>query len=350
MQLQKVGTVIILCCYVLAVHSTLVTTAWILPQKSILTRPTTYSRRRKQISHRFTSIGTSPNHPSESSIQWNRGSSTSSSSSSIVWEDLPRLSVEHLDRLQKQKYVVIPNFLSPTLVEELRSDVYHLRIQQQFKKAGIGQDTTNQFNADIRVAETCFIGPDKLKAYPSTSRNHLYNILDIIRKDIEASSMIRLDTSLTELLYAYYPMGGFYQRHRDAIPGSASTLRKYSLLLYLNQPDWDIHTDGGALRLYFDSNPDNVVSPINEDSSHVVDIIPMGGTLVLFPSDALPHAVLNTQRERMAVVGWFNRPVQISDVVELSVGSSTTLQNPMRILMLMVAVCLVIVGMVQLTL
>lgn len=63
-----------------------------------------------------------------------------------------------------------------------------------------------------------------------------------------------LDTNLSELLYAYYPEGGFYRRHRDAIAGSASVLRCYSLLLYINPPETKWKDEfGGQLRLHMDS-------------------------------------------------------------------------------------------------
>lgn len=39
-----------------------------------------------------------------------------------------------------------------------------------------------------------------------------------------------------------------------------------------------------------------------------VDVPPRAGTLVVFDSSAVPHEVLDTKCERLAVAGWFNRP------------------------------------------
>lgn len=155
--------------------------------------------------------------------------SSSSLSSSSATASLPRLSPANLQELTSKGYVIIENFLDEDLQEKLRMDVKSLREKSKFNIAKIGQDSTNSLNTDIRVAETCFVGPNKLADCPNVDRSTLYTILDFIRQDLPQP----LDTNLSEFLYAYYPTGGFYRRHRDAIPGSASILRKYSLLLYL---------------------------------------------------------------------------------------------------------------------
>jgi len=94
----------------------------------------------------------------------------------------------------------------------------------------------------------------------------------------------------------------YYRRHKDAEHGSISEIRKYSLLLYLNPKDWDSRMDGGQLRIHFDSGTDQ--RPIDE-LPNFIDIVPSGGKLILFSSDKIPHEVLETHRERWAVVGWF---------------------------------------------
>ena len=184
--------------------------------------------------------------------------------------------------------------------------------------------------------ETCFLGRGKLSDTPeSSARVHLYDALDKLREDLPQP----LDSNLAELLYAYYPTGGFYRRHRDAIPGSASTLRKVSLLLYLND-NWT-PDQGGQLRLHYDSGGDFL--PEGEAPNYQ-DVDPLGGTLVLFQSDKVPHEVLDTNAERYAVVGWFNRPVTAGDIAELSGGEGAMVQMGA----LAVAAALVTVGLVQL--
>lgn len=253
-----------------------------------------------------------------------------------------RLTTAHLQTLAEDKFVVIPNFLPPALTQELRADIAKLRAAEKFKMAKIGQDSTNSLNQQIRVAETCFLGSGRYADVPSPAREDLYAIMDRARQDLATSMPQPLDQALTELLYAYYPRGGFYRRHRDALPGSASVLREISLLLYLNE-EWT-EADGGLLRMHMDGGGDELADGVEPN---YVDVLPQGGTLVLFESDAIPHEVLDTQKERMAVVGWYNRPMGLADVAEVS-GSGAGGINPVQIGMLGVAAALVTVGVTQL--
>ena len=243
------------------------------------------------------------------------------------------LSPAQLQQLQEQKYVIVPNFVSPAVCQAIREDIQSLRQKSQFRQAKIGQDATNTLNTDIRVAETCFIGPDKAafnQQHPNAARKALYTVLDTTRQSLADATHVPLDASLSELLYAYYPNGGYYRTHVDALPGSASYLRQYSLLLYVNDETWDEHKDGGSLRLHLPEN-------------RTRDVPPTGGTLVLFQSDALPHEVRDTTRERYVVVGWYNRPLRPTDAAQIAGGDTTT-----RLTLLAVAAALVTIGLVQL--
>ena len=274
-------------------------------------------------------------HHCHTARQWHLQASTSSATTDLT----ARLSADHLRELAEEKYVIIPNFLPADLQEELRGDVAQLRQTSKFNVAKIGQDATNTLNTQIRVAETCFIGPGRYPDVPSEARDKLYDILDTVRQDLSNFFERPLDRQLTELLYAYYPQGGFYRRHRDAIPGSASVLREYSLLLYLNK-EWK-DEDGGKLRMHFDGGGDTLPEGV---APNFRDIAPEGGTLVLFESDAVPHEVLDTQKERVAVIGWYNRPMALKDVAEISGNEAG---NPMQVAMLGVAAALVTIGVAQ---
>jgi len=193
-----------------------------------------------------------------------------------------------------------------------------------FKRAGIGQDSTNEINEDVRVAETCFLGRDRRELTSVSSaggRNSardrpggLYDVIDGLRESLDGIVAVdpavddggtaataapggKLDKSLDELLYAYYPRGGYYRRHRDSVPNSASVLRKYSLLLYLNDERWNPEVDGGRLRIHLDGGGDEIPAG---GGPEYVDVDPIGGTLVLFRSELVPHEVLDTRNERYA--------------------------------------------------
>jgi len=262
---------------------------------------------------------------------------------------MSQISPAHIETLSNQGYVVIPNFLSRELAEELRNDILGLRYNGAFREAKIGQDSTNELNKDIRIAETCFLGrnrPELIKIYGDDSvrdrPNGLYDTLDSLCENLtdlcwkESSTL--LDKSLTELLYAYYPSGGFYRRHRDAIPNSASVLRKYSLLIYLNRDGWDGKKEAGQLRIHLDGGGDELPPGVKPK---FVDVDALGGTLVLFKSDKIPHEVLDTNSERFALVGWYNRAVTASDIGNLGDGGTGDI---VRVGMLAVALALVTVG------
>ena len=263
---------------------------------------------------------------------------------------MPQISQKDIDCLSTKGYVVIPDFLPRELVDELRNDILKLRSGDAFREAKIGQDSTNSLNKSIRIAETCFIGRNRAELTRITGGDSvrdrslgLYDILDGLCDSLVdlcwKESEAKLDKSLTELLYAYYPKGGFYRRHRDAIPNSASVLRKYSLLLYLNRDGWSPETDAGQLRIHLDGGGDECPDGVKPN---FIDVDPLGGTLVLFKSEQIPHEVLDTQSERFALVGWYNRAVTASDIQNLGDAGGTG--DMVRAGMLAVALLMVTFG------
>lgn len=273
--------------------------------------------------------------------------------STVATTDLPRISPSDVQTLSDQGYVIVPNFLPRDLVDELRRDITTLRSKSAFKVAKIGQDSTNELNTEIRIAETCFLGRNRPELASVASAGGassvrdrsggLYDVLDGLCDSLDViDPRTRLDKSLSELLYAYYPRGGFYRRHRDAIPNSASVLRKYSLLLYLNGEDWDPEADAGQLRIHLDGGGDE--RPPGAEAKYV-DVDPLGGTLVLFKSEMIPHEVLDTNSERFALVGWYNRGVTAADIGNL--GEAGGGADIARVGMMILALALVTVGVVS---
>ena len=74
--------------------------------------------------------------------------------------------------------------------------------------------------------------------------------------------------------------------------------RALTLILYVNDADWCVQRDGGALRL----------EPTDGSASH--QIAPIGGTLVIFDSRRVWHEVLPSKRLRFAITLWvYSAPV-----------------------------------------
>jgi Rps23 Pro-64 3,4-dihydroxylase Tpa1-like proline 4-hydroxylase len=73
--------------------------------------------------------------------------------------------------------------------------------------------------------------------------------------------------------------------------------------LYLNAP-WDIDRDGGALHLFPGADPDDGTGA--SCPCGVVAVAPTGGTLVLFDSKTILHAVEPTSRRRLALTAWIS--------------------------------------------
>ena len=205
--------------------------------------------------------------------------------------------------LGKHGYAILDNFIQDaSTLQELSSDVDALRDLGRFRCARVGLDT--ELNSNIRIAENCFLHNGRQDAYPNIARQATLERLVQLRNELSLLSDDEpLDPELDDLLYVYYPNGGFYARHVDASPGTPTVLRKFSILLYLNTCDWTIDM-GGQLRLF-----------VNDTC---IDVLPIGGRLVIFESDRIPHQVVETNQPRLVLVGWFNRSPTDSELLEFS--------------------------------
>merc|ERR1712194_928412 len=128
------------------------------------------------------------------------------------------------------------------------------------------------------------------------------DMMSELREILQKELRVRLLESM-ELHDLHYPgltsrgvvgkRKGFYRRHFDHTGDDDKDYRrKVSLLLYLNEDGWRAE-DGGILRAY--------VQPKQKsgDTRNIVqDILPKGGTLVLFDSTSVEHEVLPTCKER----------------------------------------------------
>lgn len=186
-----------------------------------------------------------------------------------------------VDALAGQRHVVLPGLLPEAAWQALRAEAAALREASAFSPARIGRGEARHRQSDIRGDGLCWLEPDKGvgAAYLAW--------MDGLRRMLNRELFLGLQEF--EAHYAHYPVGAFYRthvdRHRD------SNARVVSSVLYLNE-DWRAG-EGGELCMY------------DAQGRRLFSQLPVGGTLVLFMSDDMPHEVKTALRERWSIAGWF---------------------------------------------
>lgn len=183
--------------------------------------------------------------------------------------------------IEEQGYSIRPGALPDMIVEDL---FQHQMSMDEFKytAAGIGRGDDFIHNDFVRTDEICWIDdniPAGKKWLDWTTQLRTY-----------LNRRLFLGLFSFESHFAHYAPGSYYKRHSDAFKGEAN--RILSIVAYLN-PNW-LPTDGGELILYN-----------NEEENVGIKVIPLYGTIVTFLSEDFPHEVLQTNRDRYSVAGWF---------------------------------------------
>mmetsp|Transcript_21645 Transcript_21645/g.32422 ORF Transcript_21645/g.32422 Transcript_21645/m.32422 type:complete len:363 (+) Transcript_21645:626-1714(+) len=120
---------------------------------------------------------------------------------------------------------------------------------------------------------------------------------------------------------AEYREGEFYVAHSDNLLANAnmrSNYRLYTCILYCND-EWDASKDGGALRIY--PNTEHLTDPAEAVKSRLEyeDINPSNGKLLIFDS-RLVHSVEKVKtapKKRLALTLWMMRPEDSGVVVDV---------------------------------
>ena len=263
----------------------------------------------------------------------------------------PTIPAAALATLRDAKVAVIPDFISPQLVSALLRDVEGLR------SSGAESQCAAAEHGSVQWFELL---PTRPRGHATPrGREELYNLVAAVQDGIEQATRCRLDAPLTELKYAYYPHGGHYRRHVDALNAGLDTTREFSFILYLNDEWQERH--GGHLRIFdFDDVAPHSSSSVSSGDElerqlpfsaaaagssaggDFVDVAPAAGTMVIFvsfpsqkptvdrsgltlrcvwslnvqKSDTVPHEVMPTAHKRVAIVGWFNRLLTQEEVRE----------------------------------
>ncbi|MBF0352247.1 MAG: 2OG-Fe(II) oxygenase [SAR324 cluster bacterium] len=175
------------------------------------------------------------------------------------------------------------DFVSRDLVGALKKTAENLWQENEFKKAGVGRQNNYLRNPEIRSDYIFWM--DEVQTPDVEEWNHL---LDNMKAQLNRELFLGLEE--VESMFAIYPPGAFYARHRDRFADNDQ--RTISCVLYLNET-WS-GEDGGTLR-------------IHADEKHFVDVPPEAGTCAIFRSDTILHEVLPANRQRFSVTNWFRR-------------------------------------------
>ena len=179
-------------------------------------------------------------------------------------------------------FAVLPAFLAPARVGELRAELVRRDAAGALRAAAIGAGASRAVRPAIRGDRIGWIDP------PGSAPERA--LLDELA-DLQRTLNLECQLGLVDLEchYSVYAPGSRYARHLDRSPQGAE--RVVSLVLYLNDA-WTAD-DGGELLL---ATADGELA-----------VLPQGGTLVAFLSQRFEHEVRPARRARHSVAGWFRR-------------------------------------------
>ena len=194
--------------------------------------------------------------------------------------------LDHISQeIYSNSYVVVDNFVDEAFRKALLKEQTDLLNQGQFTKAAVGKGDQKQVRAEIRSDEVLWMDATSLSPLQAIFWEKVTEVQQVLNR------RCFLGLKSFEGHFARYPIGSFYKRHLDQF--HAVPHRIVTLILYLNE-SWT-EADGGQLRMYF---------PQEDGSERVEDVLPLGGRLVVFLSEEIPHEVLPTHKERISITGW----------------------------------------------
>jgi SM-20-related protein len=187
--------------------------------------------------------------------------------------------------IYQNSYVVVDDFVDESYRKALLVEQTDFLNQGQFKKAAVGKGDQKQVRAEIRSDEVLWMDPTALSPLQVVFWEKIEELKQVLNR------RCFLGLKSFEGHFARYPIGSFYKRHVDQF--HAVPHRIVTVILYLND-SWT-EADGGQLRMYF---------PKDDGSERIEDVLPVGGRLVVFLSEEIPHEVMPTQKERISITGW----------------------------------------------
>jgi SM-20-related protein len=186
-----------------------------------------------------------------------------------------------IDDLLNQQFSIVDDFFSETETTSLRDSLLLKHQEDEFKKAGIGNQFNEQIIKSIRGDFISWIDENNANEAESLFFGKVEDFVQYMNRTCF------LGIQDKEFHYALYPEGTFYKKHLDTFQNDSR--RKLSIVCYLNEEDWK-EEFGGELVIYKE----------NED----IAILPMKGRVVIFESQVLEHEVKPVKKERLSITGW----------------------------------------------
>jgi Rps23 Pro-64 3,4-dihydroxylase Tpa1-like proline 4-hydroxylase len=198
-----------------------------------------------------------------------------------------RINAMQFSALQQDGYIVLDSVISREQAIALRADLDRLQplMEQTFQNVGTRSDSIKWISED---------------ASELADFAELREAIVLVKSVAHALSQ-HIEQRLVVpkvCMAAVYRDGSFYTEHRDNTCSTQTRLcsnpRKFTALLYVN-PDWN-PSNGGVLRAYtqkrhLEDAPAGCLDSCSPETPCHVDIEPIGGRLLIFPSEVLPHEV-----------------------------------------------------------
>ncbi len=189
------------------------------------------------------------------------------------------------EAIAAEGWAVVPGFIESELISELRAECRRFVATGGLRAGAVGGGAGRQTRSNIRTDEIRWL--EEADATPAQQR--CLARFEALR--LELNRELQLGLFEFECHFSRYAPGTFYRKHLDQLRGD--DCRRLSCVLYLNE-NW-AREDGGELRLHLDAGK----------AGKLADVLPVGGTLVLFLSERFAHEVLPGKRERLSLAGWF---------------------------------------------
>lgn len=183
--------------------------------------------------------------------------------------------------LLEQQFSIVDDFFNFKEIEDLRALLLEKYNEDEFRKAAIGNQFSEQIIKSIRGDFISWIDENNLLPEEKV----FFNKIDDFTNYMNRTCFLGIQEK--EFHYAVYPKGTFYKKHLDTFQNDDS--RKLSIVCYLNNEDWKPEF-GGELVIF---------KPLEE-----IKVYPLKGRVVIFESQVLEHEVRQVEQMRLSITGW----------------------------------------------